>query len=751
MKIFGSVLGVALCVAGTAYAQQLAVRSGDHPSFSRLTFAIPDSQGWEAEMTPGGIELRLAGFTRGFDTSEVFTRMQNNRILEIDAQADRLLLKVDCPCSATVFRSGPLLVLDVADNGTTLSGPPIVGGNSLQKRRPPIISGEAPRSGTLPWIGNRSPFGVAQRETGTPPPPIQTKQVEDRATLLTQVQQSLVDEIGRAASAGILQPDHKEHPVPSMARIDNKPELALKPEQLPETLTASSVNMRISSSREIEKDQSQTASLETGDGLQCPDEREFAVETWGDETDFSAQLGLARDALVDARDRLDDGAAKSLAQLYIYFGFGAEALSVLQLDDDYFEAYPVLVSLSTILERGAITGSNPLALYSDCDSSVALWATLGFQHVPTNQRVNSDAALRALNKLPKHLRQVLAPALSDRLLQYKRPAAAAAAMRSVERIGGRAMPDAMMSQANLVLEAGQPADNLLRDVIETNTTQSPEALIMLVNEKLVQSEPLSHETSALVEAYAQELRGTDLGNRLRQTQVIALSQSGQFAAAFNALDDLGPALSSDASNRLSQIVFEQLVSKADDLEFLEHVFAYPSKGIADLPVSTRLQIASRSTELGFAAQAQGIIATIPAEDRSRERQILAARIALRLQQPFQAQAALIGIDGPEIPLLLAQAKEMAGEYREASEMFLANDERSKASQAAWLSEDWASLIAPNAPDFGSVQTLVGNETSPNTNNLGMLGRAQSALEESSAARETLAQLLSNPTIRLDDN
>lgn len=104
----------------SAQAQQLTIRSGDHPTFSRLTVPLPASQPWVAKRTAQGVVLTLSGFAGSFDMADVFRRMQRNRISDISVGEDTLVLVLDCDCDATAFRSGPLLVIDVADSGTPL-------------------------------------------------------------------------------------------------------------------------------------------------------------------------------------------------------------------------------------------------------------------------------------------------------------------------------------------------------------------------------------------------------------------------------------------------------------------------------------------------------------------------------------------------------------------------------------------------------------------------------------------------------
>ena len=754
MKI-SRIIGVVFALAaGTTQAQQLPVRSGDHTSFSRLTLPIAASQSWEAKFIDDGIVITLADFSKGFDLEGVFLRMQRNRITSIDTKKNSLTLSLGCTCIATAFRSGPLLVIDVADAGTQLAAPALEAFKT-RKKLPKTAGNNVTASTTiaLPWIGRNSPFGAVTSPNSLRSSPRtemrESNALKDRVRLLSETQKTLTENVANAANTGLLEPNPRM-PLTPRSQLESGDEKTppTNPKNLPEIITTASQNMRVTSSMDLRTQPASTQFPEAIAGLSCPQKDILAVDTWGEGSAFSAQVGPARSALVNARDQLDKDAAKRLAQLYIYFGFGAEAKNALRLAPELAVDQAHILAVATILEEGAIIGQNTLGKFANCPSDIALWASLSFVQVPSDTSIDTNATLRALNKLPRHLRRILAPALSDRLLQYGDAPAATAAMRSIERLPEPLSNDAIMAQAELALDAGKPAEAFLEEVIKANAAQSPEALAKLVESKLARDEPLSLETANLVEAYVQELRGTAIGGRLLKTQIIALSQSLQFTKAFDALEALAPTLSPQAHARLRTTVLEQLYKTAEDVGFLEHVFAQNREHVSELTSKTKLLLASRMMDLGFGAQVQMLLDSVPDRPRTPERQLLAARAALALQQPFQAQAALIGIIDPQADLLLAKAKEMSGLFREASEIYANNKAPEQAAQAAWLSEDWRDLISPESPQFGPALALDQNHKSSDDQALGPLGRADQAIEESRAARDTLEQLLNDPEIQV---
>lgn len=732
----------ALAYATTATAQQLTVRSGDHPSFSRLTIPLPASQAWEASQVDSNIVVKLPGYSGGFDVDSVFTRMGRGRIEALDSDQNSITLKVTCQCTSNTFISGSLLVIDVADQSVELPTKLI---EQDIARRPPINRRVQVTVGSLPWIGGNSPFNetsagmenlVAEGSAGS-----QKRAIGNRTTYLGEMQQTLFTEVANAASNGILKNSYE--PLGAAPIINEKSKNGSSV-TVPDMLTmanGSSSNIRITSSMDLPTTTLNSHVNSTVSGATCPDDALVDVGTWGGELDFSEQIGPVRNNLMDARDQLDISVAETLARMYIYFGFGAEAMDVLRLDPKLVESQPQLADIATILEHGYIGYHNSLSDYTDCASDVALWAILSFRNVPPSLQLETKAALRALNKLPIHLRSVVAPGLSDRLLQSGDRESASAALRTIERLPDALAPSAQLAQADLAVGSGSSADRLLQNIIDANNSASPEALVRLVRGKLEKDQALSDDTATLVEAYAQELRSTELGHQLLQTQVIALSQSEQFDKAFEALSRIELLISPVESLKLHQAVFEGLVQKAPDILFLSHMFEKDQSIIASLPTPTKIKLAARLMDLGFAAKVETLLADSSATSRSKERQMLVARAALALQKPFQAQAALIGITGADAEMILAQAKEMSGAYEEAARLFETNNAETEAARAAWLSDQWRDLVSPNNPGLSAIADLMGNPKDTIESGVGPLALANQTLDDSESARKAIEDLL----------
>jgi hypothetical protein len=509
-------------------------------------------------------------------------------------------------------------------------------------------------------------------------------------------------------------------------------------------------NIRISDSMDVPQNNHRERNRRTETDQNCPDPKLFTVEEWGNDSTFPTQIGKAREAIFGEFDRLDPEAALGLARTYVFFGFGAEARQVIALDPALGRGNPFLDEMGAVLEYG--TARNPSLLHQliECDSGAALWAAIAAESIPPKAWVNTDAALLALNKLPVHLRQILAPAFSRRILDYGDSETASVALRSLQRLPLALQPDAALAQAQVSLNEGETVvgQAQLETVIGADADPSPQALIALVDSKLKNGQPITVETATLLEAFAQELRHDPLGPALRQAHVLALSKSAQFDRSFAALEALGGNDATEMATELRLELIEELTNAASDIVFLEFAFAQPLEDLALLAAPSKMAIVERFLSLGFAGIGQEVLATLPEQPLNERRQLLAARLSLALGQPLKAQTALVGFHGAEVNILRADAKRMAGQNADAHALYAQTNDTDAAQETAWLSEEWRTLTSADTPVLGPLSALPGPDPFDPTERTGMLAKTSAALAESATAREVIASLLTSPLLEI---
>ncbi len=743
VRVF-SILGLLWGVPMVTLADPLFVQSGEHDKFTRLVTPLPDGTQWRVNKSGNQVTVTMEGHADGFNTGDVFDRIPRARIEALKQDADQLTLSLACDCNvATFLDRGSFLVLDVAEKGVPLEGTFV---QVEEITTEPQVVEVAPKSAparselrlpplpvTLPKVVNTLNFSQPSLDRGT--------LREREQFLLSEMQDRLAKELGTAATRGVLtpKPGRVLPHLPQLIENEEPVEIAIVEEVLPETGPLS--NVRISSS--LDRPAYENNAAPEIAGFSCPAKGTFDVMEWGTKEPFALQIANAREGLYGELDRLNTQAAVQLAQRYLYFGFGAEAKQILELDPTMAKEHAPLLIMADILDGLPPRDASLLTRAIDCPPEVVLWATLAKPNPVSGAKPDADAALLALSNLPLHLREIIAPALSAKLLAYGDSQSAAQALRSLERTPVPLQPLAKLAQAELNLHNGDSNSGRaqLEEVVASNTEQSPAALIALVDAQIAVNQPIEMGVTNLVAAYAQELRDTEQGPELRRAHILGLLKAGQFDEAFAANADLGGNDNSDSARKLRAQLVRDLTATANDIVFLDHIFTQRETDIKDLPAEDLSALAERFLATGFPERAEQTLGYLPIEKRALDDKLLSARIALELGKPMKAQADLLGIDGDVANTLRADAKRMSGAHDEAHDLYMQSDQLGRAAEAAWLSDNWQGLTTTEMPVFGAASSLARYGENPTAVPTGMLARTAAALSESETARQILADLL----------
>lgn len=756
-----SLIAFPFIIANSVLANPLPVLSGDHDGFTRIVLQLPSDVSWSADRIGQTVTITYSGYVDGFDDALVFEKILRTRVQSVSSTDSTFAISFGCNCDVAAFETGNgYLAIDVADPGLAVAelvpdseGPlPII--PAAPEVRPEVFERRVENL-PLPWVGSNGSTialeGLASvgllvpgdASNGAVPPLVQE---EAANAVLKDAQERLGEEVADAASRGLLTPNRTQITVQTSGTAERgltiSEEDTVSDQEVHDSLPN---NIRFSTSLDVLNTGGQGQRLSNTSGKICPADDAFAVEDWAEPGSFHATIGTYRRKLYGEFDSLDHNFAEKLAKAYVYFGFGAEALAVLHLDREVLTNNNSIAAIAEILELNHLRKPAQMEAYVDCSSNVALWAILSQRNHASDANYDSAAALRALNELPIHLRQVIAPVLSDRFLMHSDNANAAAALRSIERLPEPVRPDGQLAQANLSLKEGdtQNGENRLEEVLKSNTESSPEALVKLVKSRLEQNKPVSLATASLVEAYAIEYRGSEMGHQLQEARVLALVKSGQFDEAFAAMDEVTPKNAKARTQGLRATVLAELAATASDIVFLEYTFQQPDQVLSVLESETRNKFARRMLELGFASEANQIMISVGGALKTDDR-LLLAEIELALGEPMRAQSTLVGIDSNAASDIRAKANELAGLHKEAHEIYVREGAQQQAQDAAWLSNSWADLINDGDPRFGGVAELAKHEIRPIDESEGMLNHSVRALEESSNAREVLNTFLSSP-------
>ncbi|MBW4706986.1 hypothetical protein KX928_04205 [Roseobacter sp. YSTF-M11] len=740
-----------LSTASIAWAEPIVVRSGDHDGFTRLVMQLPPDVEWRAESDVGRQSIIFSGHSDGFDTSQTFSIISDTYLSDILSSASRIDLELTCDCAVKTFlEQGEYLVVDIQD------GPPLPPQALTEK---PIVLQDAPRSrfnyGDLLW----SPPVATPQQTESDDQAKTDIEIADTADdqAISEQQAALVEEtrdrllrgISDAASRGILQAATPS--IGEVADINVPAQLADvfdSSTEATEALMPNSGNIRVTNSRDT-PNSADPIDLMTSGAL-CADPSEFDVMEWGTEEPFVHQIAKKRAALYDELGRLEPREAKDLAQLYLFFGFGVEAKQILRLSDVLMQENPGLMDLADIMEYEHARNPRFVHRYSDCDSDLALWGILAANQLPEEQQVNEKAALRALAALPMHLREFLAPIVSDRLIESGNLEAATMALRTIELGGYEPRGSTGLARAKIENERGNSsaADELLDEVIQGNTRETPGALIELVENALEDDTDISADIALLIESFAFENRDGELGRELARAHIIASAKSKQFVKAFTAIDKSDLQGDPDRLSELYSRVFYELVKSADEIQFLELFFSEFPAEAQSLEPETLLATAARLRNLGFADNAETTLKATPRTYRGDAFKILLSQIQMDLMRPDEAITTLNGVEGETADKTRAAALLALGQNQAASLLFQSANLPQMAAQSAWLSDDWVELTRRFAPQLQDVSSLASSEVSQIPTEAGMLSRSESALEQSAAARGVLTNLLQSLPVSL---
>jgi hypothetical protein len=716
----------------SAVAEPVFVQSGEHVGFTRLVTRVAKEEAWSVEHTGRKVMLSLEGYSEGFDTSRIFELIPRGRVQRVEATKSTITVYLGCDCIVSAFDvTGGHVALDII---SPEQGPP-----------PSAKTSKSPHPRAMP---------STVVKVNVPPEPknnMLSRDVSSAKELaaMSDIQMRLSQELGRGITRGVLNPDHP--PPPSRRpQIDT----STFEHELPTGLALDgadrpAANIRITTSMDVPSRSDSSQQTLSDQGLWCPPDDATDVASWGDTRAFDVQISEARLNLFGEFDRLNPDAAILLAKRYLYFGFGAEARQVLGLDPNLETEQRLLTDLANIMDAGASKSDISIQSFADCTGNISLWAFLADDKNSSGETIEPNILLLALTKLPVHLRQHLAPIVSDRFLVRGDPVSAATALRSLERLPDPLLPAAKFAQANVGITTGQTTEGAkkLLDVATANVAQSPEALISLVDTRIDSGDAIDPETVSLVEAYAQELRDSELGPSLRRAHILALIKTQEFDRALREIEALGKKNAADDVNEMREQFTRKLTETASDIVFLDATFQQVNEDLEPLNTDTKILLASRLLVLGFATSALDIVQTVPDRPRNQERQMLAARIALALNQPFQALADLLEASGEAADILRADAKSMAGAHQEAHALYQNANQQDAAVRSGWLAQNWRELTPPDTPIFGQVTELAGSILDPSAGQVGMLSRTTAILKESGDARQTIFDLLNASELR----
>lgn len=723
-----------LC-ATVAQAEALRVIAGEHTGFTRV--AIIAARDIDATMAKEADEvvLTFAGAPHSIDTSDAFRRIGRTRIISVSGEgADRLRIVMACDCVPVMGRGAVgIITLDVTD-------PPEL----------PQAAGQTRPPATRPAMTWRNdvtlPVDLRVPQTGNSLlslPVVLPQSSEAHSLPDPETARGLQLQIARAVSQGLLDPAYD-------------PNIALSPSTSPPLTTSGPdtqtvprffgavPGLQVTAETPVATDALSPDMAAQFDrvAIGCIAAEDIAVPSWGSENAFSARLGDLQREVFTETSRLDVTAARRLAQHYVYYGMGAEARVILSHIAPAHAEDQRLLALADIVDLGQDASTGAFRAQAHCRTPVALWAVLADPDPSVTTDADIGAVVQAFAALPWHLKDHLGPLLVQRLRAAGKTEATEAILRIVRRATEESSPAVKIAEATVSLDQNDEAAavDLLQAVAATNGQMSPAALVRLIDIEIAAGRGIDPETAVLAESYAREYRETPVGADLWRVNVLALAASGQFGQAFGMLRDPEHA---DLHDNLWSATLTALTRQAGDVPFARWAMNVPSNIRQRLAPDVANAVAGRLLALGFSTDAESYIAG-PADGAvGRERKLLRAQAALDQNRPRRAEAELLGLDGPDIDRLRAEARLATGDYAGSQELFRSIDATDAETGAAFLAGNWP-RIEETAPEtlaaFGRLAQQAA-PTVPEPTDDAPLAASRDMLIDSERARAVIADML----------
>lgn len=730
-----------IVVATSAPGQTVNVRSGEHSGFTRLVLRIPADTSFDLNQSTSKVLLNTSLANVRYDVSQVFSRIPRTRLASIsqEQRGGPLELVLACGCEVRAVREGSdLLVLDIVDannEGQT----PEAAVSSVDKKKAGE-SGSDIEPGPLPIV--RFPVVTKRTATGGGAPnfDLDTAVNLPKRAAVELLESRLLDQIGRAAEQGLLSvvssmPDRNHE------GREEKENQNVQVERLSETLLPP-----IEITTSIDRDLADVAKAihTAATATLCVPSEDLALHEWSDELPFETQVGRLRAEIVGEFDKFDQESVIALAKTYIHFGFGAEARQALNLLSGTLPNIQQLKALADAIDDAEVSGENPFVGQQHCPTDVAMWSVLTSEI--DGATMNSDAIMQGLARLPDHLRAHLGPILSRKFADFGDKQSAESVLRVTNRVLAESTPTSRLAEASVNLLEGdtEAAVDRLEEVAESPSEYSPQAVILMIENKFQMRSSVQPDLPNLISGYAIEYRGADIEKDLNRAYLVSLALSDQFATSFRELESLKDK-NPDQFIQSATPLLHLLEERADDVTFLRLVLHH-SQGIEqDLPAGLTEKIATRLLELGFAEQAQRFLFQIDISKASNVRRILKARAALSMELPHQAMVALLGMEGAEVDALRARAMLQKRDFHMVAQFLDSQENSEDAFRSLWHSDQTGKIDETAGNRYSRVSDITNalRQGYDSQSDLSPLANARALIKNSVESRTDISGLLSD--------
>ena len=700
-------------------AETAEIRTGWHPTFTRIVVSIPVESDWKLGRIETGFGLRVAGVD-AFDTTGFFRRLPLDRISAVDGARD-LNLSLGCDCHATAFLWRPdRLVVDIRDGPASSDNPFEVALTRDQPAKEDLDQRLAldllPRPQTRVTLDDVSP--------------IQSPEAPDSD--LRQIEKQIIDSLTRAADQGLL--TLNSQPVPQPIEETLRSSVAEPVDASTQSIVSDlpiQSGVRTRTSVEIERGTAASSDAFTVSTPNvCWPDAHIEVGSWAEGDDFSAEIATYRSRIYGEFDRIDHDAVTGLARTFLYYGFGREAVQTLEIDGEMTSERAAMIAMARIIDDET-TSDMPVAHQVSCAGQVVLWAVLA---APVQGDLNVqdiDRVVRDFKALPEHLRGHLAARMAERLAALGKPDLAEDVLSSGPIASENLTSNAIVA-ANIAADRGdlKSAEGRLLALAKTDDRLTPEALITLIELQIAQDIPVEPEMLLLLETKRFEHRDDPIDVELAIAQMRAQLTGGYHAIALETARALLPRVDAPEMSVLMNLVAEKTTENASDMDFLTFAFAGETELMGPGIGNT---VAKRLLALGFPERADELLRPHADGDDMAERRYLRAQAAMAVGQVDRAETILAGITTDRAMAILARV----------SGSRVIDDESAPIDPgiAAWRSGNWTELATGSDELLRDASELALRQIDSTPSLETPLASGRALIEQAGLTRKTVDDLL----------
>ncbi len=712
-------------------AETYEIRSGDHDSFARLVVSIPTGSDWILGRTNLGYGLEINQENVLFNTSQVYERIQNDRLASISADDGELSLQLGCDCHATAFLwRNDRLVIDIVD------GPPPSSSEFealLYPQESEPASEQRHLARTRPENAITLPIVISNSEQNTETTDFfQNQALEPNFERVGEVEEQLVESLARAASQGLLAAS-------DFQSIENE-QIQTSPAEQAESIDVIPTS-GVSTRTTIERDSPIYGGFE---GVErslsgCLDNSQFDVSSWlSEEAEFDAQVREDRLNLTSESGSLQSDSVIHLARTYIYFGFGAEALQVLALLDSDSDETALLSEMALIVD-GHKTSKMDWNSQLSCKSSSSLWAVLALQDIPSDYNVDHAVLVRTLRALPKQLRGHLGTTLAELLVEAGDGDSAENSLKQALQSGVTEPAQIGLVLAEVSVEQGNELEAVdqLSELAEESPRLTADGVSRLIELSLAEGQNVDASILSLAESLRLQGAEKSASNRLLAAEISANVANSNFTRGFELLNQAEHDFHEPEFETTRHSFFQAFAENSNQGEFLEFTF---ENNLDFLPPDVGNEFAERLISYGFPERALDVLRTAATRDDMRERRYIRAEAAAIVGDIELVDRVLSGLSDTRSQQIRVNSLINQGAYKEAHQT-LEIAELEDNSNLAWRAQAWNRIAQSEDQLLQTAAARMNNVNLDPINSTASLTARSQLLEESSQTRDFVSALL----------